>query len=38
MDEPRFLYQKCDQLEGYVTLMAQFVPTFEPEQPQDGIS
>ena len=32
MEEPKFFYQKKD---GEIALMAQFMPTFESQQPQD---
>jgi hypothetical protein len=33
MDEPRFVYQKSNDMPGYVAVMAQFMPTFEASQP-----
>ena len=38
MDEPRFVYQRSEKYPGYVAVMAQFMPTFESQQPQDNKS
>lgn len=35
MDEPRFVYQKSSDFPGYIAVMAQFMPTFEAQQPQE---
>jgi hypothetical protein len=32
MEQPKFFFQKKD---GEIALMAQFIPTFESQQPQD---
>ena len=38
MDEPRLMYQEFkNKDEDFVTLMTQFLPTFEAKQPQDDI-
>ena len=35
MEKPRLLFQKNQKPDGYVSVMAQFMPTFQEEQPQD---
>ena len=36
MEKPRLSYQKCSNTDGYVTIMAQFMPTFgKREIPED---
>ena len=35
MEAPRLLYQKSKAVDGYVSIMAQFMPTFQEVQPQD---
>ena len=35
MEQPRLFYQKNKAIDGYVSVMAQFMPTFEEKQPQD---
>ena len=36
MEEPRLLYQKSKSVDGYVSVMTQFMPTFQEVQPQDA--
>ena len=36
MDKPKFFMQKCDsKYPGYVALMAQFLPTFDAQEPKE---
>jgi len=37
MDQPRLTYQKSRTVDGHVALLAQFMPTFEAQQPQDSV-